>query len=42
MDAVKLVHAMEKFHMHKCTMEAELAGTPVFCTMRQRASCSLN
>ncbi|XP_047056874.1 uncharacterized protein LOC124663193 [Lolium rigidum] len=41
MDAVKLVHETEKFHMHKRTMEAELTGAPVFVTLKHRASCSL-
>uniref|UniRef100_A0ACD5XIC9 Uncharacterized protein n=1 Tax=Avena sativa TaxID=4498 RepID=A0ACD5XIC9_AVESA len=34
-EAVKEVHAMDKFHMHKRTMDAELTGAPVFQTMRQ-------
>uniref|UniRef100_A0ACD5YBY8 Uncharacterized protein n=2 Tax=Avena sativa TaxID=4498 RepID=A0ACD5YBY8_AVESA len=35
-DAVKEVHEMDNFHMHKRKMMAELEGAPVFLTMRQR------
>uniref|UniRef100_A0ACD5Z1C4 Uncharacterized protein n=1 Tax=Avena sativa TaxID=4498 RepID=A0ACD5Z1C4_AVESA len=41
-DAVKEVHERDNFHMHKRKMMTELEGAPVFLTMRQRASCSIN
>jgi hypothetical protein len=42
MDAVKEVYGMDKFHIHKRVMDAELNSSPAFWTMKQRASCSLN
>ncbi|XP_047052973.1 uncharacterized protein LOC124659057 isoform X2 [Lolium rigidum] len=36
MDAVKEVYGMDKFHIHKRVMDAELNSAPVFWTMKQR------
>nr|XP_051182169.1 uncharacterized protein LOC127296177 isoform X2 [Lolium perenne] len=36
MDAVREVYGMDKFHIHKRVMEAELNSYPVFWTMKQR------
>jgi hypothetical protein len=42
MDAVKEVYGMDKFHIHKRVMDAEVKASPVFWTIKQRASYSLN